>query len=183
MLEQEGLVEISPYQGARVSVLSPDRVLEAYFVRGHLEALATQLATTRLTFGDFDLLEGLVISMSGDKLDAIQFAELNRRFHSFIIEHCGNQVLQDAALGIWQTHSAFQVVFRLDPERQRASNDEHRQILQAMREGNAPKAHDLALEHKFATAFALSEALKKVDLSPDDAGVSAQLEQEAVAPA
>ncbi|PJJ65351.1 GntR family transcriptional regulator [Compostimonas suwonensis] len=160
MLEQDGLVEITPYQGARVTTLSPEQVSEAYFVRGHLEALATELAATRLTGDDFARLDQLVEAMAEGEPDPIDYAELNRQFHTYIVEHCGNQVLQDAIVSIWQTQSAFQIVFRLDPDRRQDSNHEHREIMRALRDGDRRKAHDLALDHKFATATALSEALQ-----------------------
>jgi DNA-binding GntR family transcriptional regulator len=166
MLEQDGLVEIVPYQGARVTILSPERVNEAYFVRGHLEALATELSTSRMTSRDFVILDGLVEQMeqSVHHPDPLVYAELNRKFHTYIVQHCGNVVLQDTIIGIWQAQSAFQMVFRLDPARQFQSNGEHRLIVDAMRVGDAARARELALEHKFATAVALTTALEHSNL-------------------
>lgn len=162
MLEQDGLVEIAPYQGARVAILSPQRVREAYFVRGHLEALATELATTRLSREDFDQLEGILDEMEDNLHDPqpLSYAELNREFHTFIVQHCGNSFLEDTIVGIWQTQSAFQIVFRLDPDRQRLSHEEHKKIVQAMRDGDTTRARDLALDHKFAASLALAAALE-----------------------
>ena len=46
MLERDGLVETTPYRGARVTTLTAKEVEETYFIRSHLESIATGLAAS-----------------------------------------------------------------------------------------------------------------------------------------
>src|SRR5512139_1932121 len=52
-----GLVSFEPNRGVRVRSISRDELREAYLVRAELEALATQVATTRLQPGDLAELD------------------------------------------------------------------------------------------------------------------------------
>ena len=55
-LEGLGLVEITPFRGARVRRPSRREILEAYAVRSSLETLAARLAVPRLTDTDLAIL-------------------------------------------------------------------------------------------------------------------------------
>ena len=52
-----GLVWFEPNRGVRVRSVSPAELREAYLVRAELEALATEVATPRMTAADLDALD------------------------------------------------------------------------------------------------------------------------------
>jgi DNA-binding GntR family transcriptional regulator len=94
-LEAIGMVEISPFRGARVR--RPDRreILEAYAVRSALETLATRLAVPRM--GDADLAElvgyGEAMEAAARAGDGHAVAEADSRFHGRIVEIADNRTL------------------------------------------------------------------------------------------
>ena len=121
MLERDGLVETAPYVGARVTTLTAKEVEETYFIRSHLESVATGLAADRITEDELAELDVLMAKMDAavEAQDGPAFSDLNREFHRTIIASCGNDMLRELTMDIWQRHSGFQRVFRRVPERLR----------------------------------------------------------------
>jgi len=70
-----------------------------------------------------------------DDFDFEQFGALNRRFHTVIYHHCGNQFLIETVLQIWkQMDRIRRTVFNLVPKRARESIQEHETIIRMLRE-------------------------------------------------
>ena len=80
--------------------------------------------------------------------DGPRFSEINHEFHRTIVAGCGNDMLRDLTMDIWQRHSGFQRVFRQVPERLAVSQLEHEGIMTALRAHDAEEAARLALLHK-----------------------------------
>jgi DNA-binding GntR family transcriptional regulator len=100
-LEALGMVEITPFRGARVRRLDPEELLGAYIVRSTLEVLGTRLAVTRMTDEDVTELLGI-----GDRLqeaaradDRRAVAIIDASLHDRIIELSGNRTL----LRVWRS--------------------------------------------------------------------------------
>jgi DNA-binding GntR family transcriptional regulator len=150
MLERDGLVETAPYRGARVTTLTAKEVEETYFIRSHLESIATGLAAERITDAELAQLELLMDQMRAavDAQDGPAFSDLNLDFHRTIVASCGNDMLRELTMDIWQRHSGFQRVFRMVPERLGISQREHEGIMAALRDHDAERASRLALLHK-----------------------------------
>jgi DNA-binding GntR family transcriptional regulator len=150
MLERDGLVEMVPYRGARVTTLTAREIEETYFIRGHLESIATGLAAERISDAELHALDELMIRMRAavEAGDGPGFSDLNREFHATIIGACGNEMLRELTMDIWQRHSGFQRVFRMVPERLAASQSEHEGIMDALRARDPKRAAALALWHK-----------------------------------
>lgn len=154
MLERDGLVETTPYRGARVTILTTREVEETYFIRSNLESIATGLAAELITDKELSRLEVLMTRMQEavDAQDGPEFSDLNREFHQTIIASCGNEMLRDLTMDIWQRHSGFQRVFRLVPKRLATSQAEHEGIMAALRARDTERAAKLALWHKRSVA-------------------------------
>lgn len=150
MLERDGLVETAPHRGARVTTLTTREVEETYFIRSHLESIATGLAADRMRESELDELDVLMRRMDEavEAQDGPEFSELNREFHQTIIAACGNEMLRDLTMDIWQRHSGFQRVFRMVPKRLATSQAEHEGIMAALRARDVERASKLALWHK-----------------------------------
>jgi DNA-binding GntR family transcriptional regulator len=162
MLERDGLVEMVPYRGARVTTLTAREIEETYFIRGHLESIATGLAAERITAAEFDTLDELMAQMrkAVDAQDGPGFSDLNRAFHKTIVAACGNEMLRELTMDIWQRHSGFQRVFRMIPERLAASQAEHEEIMTALRARDAKRAAKLALSHKLSVGDTVSKLVE-----------------------
>jgi DNA-binding GntR family transcriptional regulator len=150
MLERDGLVETEPYRGARVTTLTAQEVEETYFIRSHLESIATGLAAERISEAELGDLEVLMERMreAVDAQDGPRFSDLNREFHETIVAACGNEMLRDLTMDIWRRHSGFQRVFRMVPKRLATSQAEHEGIMAALQARDAERASKLALWHK-----------------------------------
>jgi DNA-binding GntR family transcriptional regulator len=165
MLERDGLVETAPYRGARVTTLTAKEVEETYFIRSHLESIATGLAAERITDSELAQLDALMTRMSAavDAKNGPTFSDLNREFHRTIVASCGNDMLRELTMDIWQRHSGFQRVFRMVPGRIATSQTEHEGIMAALRDHDAERAARLALLHKRSVRDAVSTLVDQVD--------------------
>lgn len=163
MLQRDGLVEIIPYRGARVVMLSPDEIEEGYLIRGHLESLATRTAVGHVTEELFGQLERCMRDMAAalDRGDGLAYAELNREFHDLIFSASPYRRLQELIDNVWDGQRGYQMVFRLAPDGLRASYHEHQLILQALREEDGATAAEIALQHKLRAGQALIAGLEE----------------------
>ncbi|MDR7468415.1 MAG: GntR family transcriptional regulator [Armatimonadota bacterium] len=80
-LEVEGLVEILPRRGARVSQLTVEDLYELYDLRIFLEELLTRYAVPNCTTDDLARAEALLEKMAQER-DPLRWLRLNRDFHT-----------------------------------------------------------------------------------------------------
>jgi DNA-binding GntR family transcriptional regulator len=167
MLERDGLVETAPYRGATVTTITAKEVEETYFIRSHLESIATGLAAERITDSELAQLDALMTKMRAavDAHDGPEFSDLNREFHRTIVAACGNDMLRELVMDIWQRHSGFQRVFRMVPERVAMSQAEHEGIMAALRDHDAEQAARLALLHKLSVRDSVSALVEQAAAS------------------
>jgi len=147
-LEALGVVEITPFRGARVRRPSRREILEAYAVRSTLEALGARLAVPRMTGPDIaelgDHLEAMRAAARGR--DGHGLAEADARFHGRIVELAGNSTLEK----VWRSLEPFSrtyitlVVPGADP---RWSADLHAPILEALQRRDAEAVVDALQRH------------------------------------
>jgi DNA-binding GntR family transcriptional regulator len=148
-LEALGVVEITPFRGARVRRPTRRELLEAYAVRSALEALGARLAVPRLTDQELDELAANVEAMQAAARDddGRRLAEFDARFHGRILEIAENGTLAK----LWRSLEPFSrtyitlVVPGADPQ---WSADLHVPILAALRARDA-EAVVSALERHF----------------------------------
>lgn len=148
-LEAAGLVKLIPYKGAIVADVDVAEIQSIYEVRATLEGMATRLATPNMTPQLLDALERLVGDMerSAEAEQATEFTRYNDEFHQTIYKHSGNKVLA----GIIDDLLDRSVIFRRAASRSRQnianSNRDHREMLEAMRRGDARRAQEVAERH------------------------------------
>ena len=104
-LEAMGVVEITPFRGARVRRATRRELLEAYVVRSALEELGARLAMPRLDEGLLDELAGQVAAMEAAARagDGRLVAEADARFHGRIVEAADNGSLAK----LWRSLEPF----------------------------------------------------------------------------
>jgi DNA-binding GntR family transcriptional regulator len=149
-----GVVEITPFRGARVRRPTSRELLEAYAVRSALETLAARLAVPRMGDADLADLGALMDQMQTAALaaDGHAVAEADARFHGRIVELADNGTLEK----VWRSLEPFSrtyltlVVPGADPQ---WSADLHTPILAALRARDAD-AVVAALEQHFADVAA-----------------------------
>jgi DNA-binding GntR family transcriptional regulator len=149
-LEALGVVEITPFRGARVRRPTRRELLEAYAVRSALETLAARLAVPRVGDDDLDRLaaEADAMQAAARADDAHGVAEADARFHETIVSLAANGTLAK----VWRSLEPFLrtyitfVVPGADPQ---WAADLHTPILAALRARDVD-AVVAALETHFA---------------------------------
>ena len=104
-LEAMGVVELTPFRGARVRRASRRELLEAYAVRSALEELGARLAVPRLEAPLVEELAGYVEAMEAAARagDGRSVAEADARFHGRIVEVADNGSLAK----LWRSLEPF----------------------------------------------------------------------------
>ena len=149
-----GVVDITPFRGARVRRPTRRELLEAYAVRSALETLAARLAVPRMSDADLADLGDLMDQMQAAARagDGHAVAAADARFHGRIVELADNGTLAQ----VWRSLEPFSrtyltlVVPGADPQ---WSADLHGPILVALRARDAD-AVVAALEQHFADVAA-----------------------------
>jgi DNA-binding GntR family transcriptional regulator len=100
-LEALGIVEITPFRGARVRRLDTAELLEAYVVRSTIEVLGARLAMARLTDEDVAglLAIGEEMQRTADAGDGRALAIVDASLHERIMQLSGNGTL----LRVWRS--------------------------------------------------------------------------------
>jgi DNA-binding GntR family transcriptional regulator len=143
-----GVVEITPFKGARVRRPSRREIVEAYAVRSALESLGARLAVPRLTGADLSELAGYcnAMQLAARAGDAHGVAESDARFHGRILEIADNRTLQT----VWGSLEPFLrtyitlVVPGADPQ---WSADLHAPIMAALQRRDTDEAVGALTQH------------------------------------
>ncbi len=148
-LELEGLIQIVPNKGAYVTGITAKDVKDIYMIRSSLEGMCARLATENVTQEQLEELEENVYlaSFHASKGHMEQMAELDNRFHHILYEACDSKMLQKLLQDFHQYVMRVRRKTLSTKERGMASNEEHRLIMEAIKEKNATEAERLANQH------------------------------------
>jgi len=151
-LQAIGVVEISPFRGARVRRPGRREILEAYAVRVALETMAARLAIPRLSDAEIDELDTYRSDMdrAAEAGDGHAVSEADARLHSRIVELSGNRTLERTWLSL-QPHSRTYLSFIVPGANPTWSAHLHAPILDAIRRRDVDAAV-AALEAHFSEA-------------------------------
>ena len=145
-LAQDGLIEVSPNRSPVVVPLDAQQTADLIVVVSAIEALAGELAASRVTDAEIAELGILHYTMLRHKAndDLPDYFKANKAFHRKILECAQNSTL----LWIWDLLSLrvdrARYASNLWPERWRKAMKEHERILKCLSERN-PKATSLAM--------------------------------------
>ncbi|AQA01492.1 hypothetical protein BVC93_02515 [Mycobacterium sp. MS1601] len=145
----EGLLEPLPTGGVAVRALSKHDVVAAYKVREALEAQAVRevaLAENRNLAGIVEVLDRH--AELGGVNDTALLLDLDRAFHSAILDATDNPYFNRAMVAIWSVvERAMAGMLRTVPDLFDTAWKQHRQIADALVSGDADLAERLAREH------------------------------------
>ena len=186
-LEREGLLERLPTRGFRVRNFSMGQIADAVDVRGVLEGMAARLAAERglapkllqQMESCLDLGQGLVdaATRTSSAVGAQQWADMNLQLHTLIVRASGNTALEGALGFVSRTPMGGAgaltlqgVIPELETSFIRRAQSDHRDVVQAMREGAGARAEAIMREHAFR-----SRENKKVLIARLPRGTEGQL--------
>lgn len=180
-----GLVSFEPNRGVRVRAISPAELREAYLVRAELEALATEIATPRMTPADLaeldaaerrfaeltlELREQARRGVDGDSRLFVEWMQANYTFHDVIYAAAAMPLVERLAKGARRTFIGNRVwSARVELDDLYAKNDlQHRAIREAIAAGSASGARLLAREHVLSSGRLIDAVLESVGSATRD---------------
>lgn len=152
-LELEGLVTIIPNKGAYVVGISQKDIQDIYEIRSRLEGLCARWAADKITKEQLDELdENIYLSdFHAAKGNSEQVVELDNRFHEILYNASDSKELKHVLLDFHHYVQRVRKITLADPKRSVQSNQEHRQIVEALKKHDADLAEKLANEHMMNT--------------------------------
>lgn len=148
-LTAEGLIALQPNRGATVASLSLEDIEDTFRVIGVLEALAGELACTKLRDDDIAEIRVLHYQMAlhrtrGQRLD---YFKLNQRIHERIVELSGNKVLMETHQRLGGRIRRHRFAANLAPERWDQAIREHEEMLEALTERDGKRLAEILRRH------------------------------------
>ncbi len=152
-LELEGLVNIIPNKGAYVTGISQKDIHDIYVIRSYLEGLAARWACENITDGQIEELEEILYlsEFHAKKQHYEQVVELDNKFHENIYCASGSKILEHELTTFHHYVERIRKKSLGKEARALKSNEEHRAILEAIRQRDGQLAEKLAHEHIIQT--------------------------------
>lgn len=148
-LRLESMVEVIPRKGVIVKPISLNEVSEMTEVRMVNEPYSTGLAATRISEAALQRLDE--ICTLSDALakarDLEGLMEQDRTFHAEIAKAAGNAILADILLRIHERSLRFWFISLSDSYHLREVQDQHRQIVEALRARDPEQASARMRDH------------------------------------
>lgn len=148
-LELEGLVAIVPNKGAYVKGFTDKDIHDIFVIRSLLEGLCAKWATEHISTEQMQAMEESVclaeFHMQQGHME--QFAEQDSRFHEILYQASGSTVLKDLLTDYHQYVKRVRKASIANKERLGHTNEEHKNIMLAIKEKDGEKAEILAHEH------------------------------------
>jgi GntR family transcriptional regulator, vanillate catabolism transcriptional regulator len=187
ILAQEGMLTQLDTRGFVVRAFTPQEIMDAIDVRGVLEGLAARMLaeqgpSRRLIQSLHECLR------EGDEIfakrhlvesDEARYGEMNKQFHSLIIQGAGSKVIADAIERNDRIPFAAAHAIAFDnvnlPRMYDYLNSAHRQhhaIVQALENGEGARVAALMYEHAYSTKASINLARKTWRSGPEDAAPS-----------
>lgn len=148
-LELEGLVTIIPNKGASVVGISRKDIQDIYEIRSQLEGLCAKWATVNMTEELLnELEENIYLSeFHVQKEHFEQVLELDNKFHEVLYNASNSKMLNHVLSDFHHYVERVRKITLSKPERAEKSIEEHKKIVEAMRNQDAERAEKLATEH------------------------------------
>lgn len=148
-LENIGLLRSEMNRGFFVREVSIKEALDIYDLRAQLSSMVGRLAAANVTPADLEELDALLHKMdaAAEAGDVAAYYPLNVEFHTRLIAIADNHKLSQ----LWPTLESELHLFRtrsfILPGSLRASNHDHRAVVNALRDGDAESAARLLEDH------------------------------------
>jgi DNA-binding GntR family transcriptional regulator len=138
-LKAEGLVTFYPNRGAAVSKLSLAEADEIFVMRIALETSVLRRAIPHLTIAELARAEEILSTIDQEE-DLARWGELNWEFHATLYHPAGLPRLMEGVKTLHINVARYLVLYLAGMDYQMASQNEHRQILEACRRGDIEAA-------------------------------------------
>jgi GntR family transcriptional regulator of vanillate catabolism len=192
ILAQEGMLTQLDTRGFVVRAFTPQEIMDAIDVRGVLEGLAARMLaeqgpSRRLIQSLYDCLR------EGDEIfakrhlvesDEARYGEMNKQFHSLIVQGAGSKVIADAIERNSRIPfaAAYAIAFdKIDLPRMYDSlsyaHRQHHAIVRALENGEGARVSALLYEHAYETKASTNMARKTWQSGQEVGGKPSPLER------
>ena len=148
-MENIGLLTSEVNRGFFVREISIKEAMDIYDLRAQLSLMVGRLATANATGADLEEFDALLerMDVAAEAEDVVSYYPLNVDFHTKLIACADNHKLTQ----LWPTLESELHLFRtrsfILPGSLRASNHDHRAVVNAIRAGDAEEAAHLLEQH------------------------------------
>jgi len=148
-LELEGFVVMIPRRGTYVSDLSIKDINEVYEVRTALDVLAAGLAAERITDGELEQMERLLVELGEyiEQNDMQKIVEADSKFHDLLYSASRNMRLVVIINNLREQLTRFRSQSMSYPGRLKQTLGEHTRLVESIGRRNVTLAKRLASEH------------------------------------
>ena len=162
-LEQEGYVIMLPRRGSYVSSVSVHDVQEIFEIRSALESLSIGLAARRITSDDLDKLQKLLQLIEGyiENNDIENIVKTDVEFHDLLYQVSGNERLRLIINNLKEQLARFRTLSMSYPGRLQDTLEEHREMVEAIANGDVEAARDAAERHMERAEETLLKSMSK----------------------
>lgn len=147
-LEQERLIEDTG-KGSKVLGISEEDVMDIMNIRKHIEALATYYATINMTPEGIEELQHIVDLMDFyyAKWDTEHLRRADDDFHEAICRMSRRTVIKDTLIPLHRKTRRYRKIAMEDKCRATSTLQEHHEIFDAIKAGDADLAKELSKKH------------------------------------
>lgn len=158
-LELQGLVTITPNRGAQVVGISKEDMIDILEIRSMLEGYCAEKAAVHVSDELLSELDEIVYltEFHIKRQNWEQILEEDNRFHETLYRASGSKILDHVLSNFHHYLQRVRKVTLASPERAQMSNNEHRAIIDAIRQHDQEKAKDLANKHIMNTIKNIEE--------------------------
>lgn len=143
-LEQDGLVQIMPKKGIRVTDINVQDVLFVFQARVEVEPLTLKMSAPFLTRDD---LENLLDIFSHDEPDLEKAFWQDMEMHAYLADHCGNPFIIDMLRKVFVRSCRISIASNQTLQKIGNARAEHKDILEKLLAGQDDAAADLLRQH------------------------------------
>lgn len=159
-LELENFVVMIPRKGAYVAGVSSKDVADVFEIRSALEGLAAGLAAERVTEEELEQMEQVLFYRAVEgEMDLEQIVQSDTDFHALVYKASRNDRLIQILANLREQIQRFRSTSLAVPGRNKLAIEEHRAIVEALRNHNVEEAQALAMAHIVTAENVMFEAM------------------------
>ncbi|MCP1674916.1 DNA-binding GntR family transcriptional regulator [Natronocella acetinitrilica] len=149
VLASEGMVELLPNRGARVTKLTLDDLQEIFEVLGALEGLSGELAAVRMSDADIAEVRELHDRMvdAYEKRERLEYFVLNQQIHDRIMDGAQSETLRSIYQSICGRVRHARYLTNLSEKRWKQAVNEHSAIIGALEDRDSDKLFRILRQH------------------------------------
>jgi DNA-binding GntR family transcriptional regulator len=163
ILSSEGLIDLVPNKGAYVAQPSMREIRELFEVMSILEGTCARVVAEKMTESELEKIEKLheKLEKHYEERDHEKYLKVNQRYHVLLQEMTGNKVLNDVVNGLRDKILLYRYRQLYQRDRFRASMNEHRALMEALRTRDPIAAESIMKKHLMNQCEALRALYEK----------------------